>query len=231
LEIPSGKSVAFVGESGSGKSTLLKLIVRLYDGDAGGVYFDGMNIKELSRKSFRSVIGVVPQETVLFNDTIFQNILYGRPDATGEEVVEAAKMAQLDSIIRQLPDGYETVVGERGLKLSGGEKQRIAIARASLRAPRLIVCDEATSALDTSTEKEIMKSLERLARGRTSIFVAHRLSTIRNCDKIVVMANGRVVEQGNHEELMEMQGTYFDMWKAQVRSDAKKEENTNYAYN
>lgn len=231
MEIPSGKSVAFVGESGSGKSTLLKLIVRLYDGDAGGVYFDGMNIKELSRKSFRSVIGVVPQETVLFNDTIFQNILYGRPDATGEEVVEAAKMAQLDSIIRQLPDGYETVVGERGLKLSGGEKQRIAIARASLRAPRLIVCDEATSALDTSTEKEIMKSLERLARGRTSIFVAHRLSTIRNCDKIVVMANGRVVEQGNHEELMEMQGTYFDMWKAQVRSDAKKEENTNYAYN
>lgn len=223
--------MAFVGESGSGKSTLLKLIVRLYDGDAGGVYFDGLNLKELTRKSFRSVIGVVPQDTVLFNDTIFQNILYGRPDATHAEVVEAAKMAQLDSILGRLPDGYETVVGERGLKLSGGEKQRVAIARAFLRAPRLIVCDEATSALDTSTEKEIMKSLERLVRGRTSIFVAHRLSTIQNCDKIVVMANGRVVEQGTHEELMAIKGTYFDMWKAQARSDANREENTNYAYN
>eukprot|EP00210_Caulerpa_lentillifera_P002492 g2389.t1 len=228
LEIPSGKSVAFVGGSGSGKSTLLKLIIRLYDADKGVVLFDGLNVKDLTRRSFRSVIGVVPQDTVLFNHTIFQNILYGRLDATHEEVYEAARMAQLDSTIREFPDGYETVVGERGLKLSGGEKQRLAIARAFLRAPRLIVCDEATSALDTSTEKEIMKSLEKLAVGRTSIFVAHRLSTIQNCDKIVVMANGQIVEEGTHKQLMAMEGRYYDMWEAQTKSDNVKIENAVY---
>ncbi|EIE23470.1 ABC family transporter: mitochondrial ATM1-like protein [Coccomyxa subellipsoidea C-169] len=202
LRVEPGESCAIVGSSGSGKSTLLRLLVRLYDAQSGSVQLDGIDVRELQQSSLRGAVAVVPQDTVLFADTILRNIRYGRPDATFQEIERAAEMAQLKRVIDGMPDGYNTIVGERGLKLSGGEKQRVAIARAFLRGPRLLICDEATSALDTATERSIMASLEELAVGRTSVFVAHRLSTVQRCDKIVVMADGQVVEQGTHEELM-----------------------------
>eukprot|EP00850_Spirogloea_muscicola_P013545 SM000092S24513 [mRNA] locus=s92:457565:463186:+ [translate_table: standard] len=222
-----GQSIAIVGPSGSGKSTIVKLLLRLYDPQAGTVYLDNHEIRSLTMASLRSAVAVVPQDTVggtsfldlarnvLFNDTIGANIRYGRPSAKDEEVEEAAKQAKLYDAIKGMPDGFETMVGERGLKLSGGEKQRVAIARAFLKAPRLLICDEATSALDSPTEAAILKSLKELAKGRTCLFVAHRLSTIMHCDKIIVMEAGVVVEQGTHRELLSRSGTYAHMWTMQ----------------
>jgi ABC-type transport system involved in Fe-S cluster assembly fused permease/ATPase subunit len=218
LSVAPGESVAFVGPSGSGKSSLMKLILRLYDPWSGRIQLDGMDVRNLTREALHSAIAVVPQDTVLFNDTLYSNILYGRPDAGHEQVLEAVEAACLGPALERMPEGLETVVGERGLKLSGGEKQRVAIARAFLKSPRLLLCDEATSALDSSTEAGIMDALTQLARGRTSVFVAHRLSTIQNCDKIVVLRHGRVKEQGSHAELMENGGLYCKMWRLQERA-------------
>eukprot|EP00873_Tetraselmis_striata_P021767 jgi/Tetstr1/442031/TSEL_030212.t1 len=220
--VDAGQSVAIVGPSGSGKSTILKLILRLYDTDSGSIFVDGVDVCNLRLASMREAMAVVPQDTVLFNDTIYHNIEYGRPGATEAEVLEAASMAKLDSTIANMPDGYETLVGERGLKLSGGEKQRVAIARAFLRAPRLLICDESTSALDTNTESGILASLSELAVGRTSVFVAHRLSTIRHCDKIVVMRDGRVIEEGSHDELLRRGAVYHGMWQAQQKAEVEE---------
>ncbi|GAB5094838.1 ATP-binding cassette domain-containing protein [Caballeronia sp. HLA56] len=210
-----GKKLAVVGGSGSGKSTLMKLLFRLYQPTAGVITIDGQNLGEITQKSLREAIGIVPQDTVLFNDTIAYNIAYGRPSATRADVVRAARAAQLDGFIERLPDHYETRVGERGVRLSGGERQRIAIARAILKDPRIIVFDEATSALDTRSERAIQSELDRLAQGRTSIVIAHRLSTVVNADWILVMEHGRIVEQGQHAELIERAGVYARMWSLQ----------------
>lgn len=219
ISVAPGQSVAIVGPSGSGKSTLLRLMVRLYDVKDGSITLNGLNVRDLKQSSLRGSVAVVPQETVLFNDTIYRNIAYGRPGATKAEVEQAAERAQLTEAIGRMANGYMTTVGERGLKLSGGEKQRVAIARAFLREPRLLICDEATSALDTATERGIMDSLTELATGRTSVFVAHRLSTIRNCDKIVVMSAGKVVEEGSHADLMAAGRVYSDMWAMQAEAE------------
>eukprot|EP00850_Spirogloea_muscicola_P006557 SM000031S11566 [mRNA] locus=s31:365488:371156:- [translate_table: standard] len=210
-----GQSIAVVGPSGSGKSTIVKLLLRLYDPQAGTVYLDNHEIRSLTMASLRSAVAVVPQDTVLFNDTIAANIQYGRPSATDEEVEQAAKQAKLYDAIKGMPDGFETMVGERGLKLSGGEKQR---------APRLLICDEATSALDSPTEAAILNSLKELAKGRTCLFVAHRLSTIMHCDKIIVMEAGVVVEQGTHRELLARSGTYAHMWTMQEAEEPSDRE-------
>ncbi|KAL3155600.1 hypothetical protein ABBQ38_010855 [Trebouxia sp. C0009 RCD-2024] len=223
LTVEPGQSVALVGPSGSGKSTILKLLMRLYDVTSGSINLDGIDARELQQASLRAAVAVVPQDTVLFNDTLLSNIAYGKPSASREEIVQAAEMARLTEAIGRFPDGFDTMVGERGLKLSGGEKQRVAIARAFLRAPRLLICDEATSALDTATEQGIMGSLDELATGRTSVFVAHRLSTVQRCDKIIVLSNGMVAEQGTHEELMAARRIYYDMWEVQKAADAEAE--------
>lgn len=220
VDAKPGQSIALVGPSGSGKSTLLKLMLRLYDPDEGHVYIDGADIRTLTFSSLRSAVAVVPQDTVLFNTTIFENIEYGRPGSKREQVVQAAKAARLHESIMKMPAGYDTMVGERGLKLSGGEKQRVAIARAFLRAPRLLVCDEATSALDSATEAGILDSLKQLARGRTTVFVAHRLSTTAHCDIIYVMEKGKLVEQGTHQDLMSLEGEYYKMWMLQQAEEA-----------
>ena len=222
LSVAPGESVAIVGPSGSGKSTVLKLLARLYRADSGHITICGQDIGALRAESLRSRLAVVPQDTVLFNDTILENIRYGRLDATDGEVRQAARLAQLDTAIGRMPEDFDTAVGERGLKLSGGEKQRVAIARAFLRDPLLLVCDEATSALDTATEQGILESLDALARGRTSVFVAHRLSTVKGCDKIVVLSEGAVVEVGTHAELMAAAGVYADMWAMQAGEDAQR---------
>ncbi|KAF6263058.1 ABC family transporter: mitochondrial ATM1-like protein [Scenedesmus sp. NREL 46B-D3] len=216
VKVLPGESVAVVGPSGSGKSTILKLATRLYEAGSGTIKVNGVDVRELQTASLRKSVAVVPQDTVLFNDTILQNIRYGKPNATDEEVIAAARMAHLHEAVLRMPDGYATMVGERGLKLSGGEKQRVAIARAFLRAPRLLICDEATSALDTATEASILGSLNELARGRTSIFVAHRLSTVAGCDRILVLSEGRLVEQGSHAQLLAAGGVYKDMWIRQA---------------
>jgi ATP-binding cassette subfamily B protein len=221
FEIPAGHTVAVVGESGSGKSTLARLLYRFYDVDAGHIRINGMDLRQLTQTSLRAAIAIVPQDTVLFNDTIYYNIQYGRPDATHEEVLAAAQSAQLAEFIEHLPDGYETRVGERGLKLSGGEKQRVAIARALLKNPPLLIFDEATSALDSKTEKAIQASLDNAARGRTTLVIAHRLSTIMNADKILVMDAGRIVERGSHPVLMEMNGRYAQMWALQQQEESE----------
>ncbi|GJP48473.1 hypothetical protein CLOM_g7750 [Closterium sp. NIES-68] len=215
FSIASGESVAIVGPSGSGKSTIVKLLLRLYDPSSGSISFDGIDARELKQESLRQAVAVVPQDTVLFNDSIRYNIAYGRPSASVAEVDRAAGQAKLLDAIQRMPDGFDTVVGERGLKLSGGEKQRVAIARAFLKNPRLLVCDEATSALDSATEANILRSLQQLAAGRSCLFVAHRLSTIKHCDKILVMEAGRVVEQGTHEQLLAAGGKYAAMWMLQ----------------
>ncbi|CAI7740061.1 unnamed protein product [Closterium sp. NIES-54] len=215
FSIAPGESVAIVGPSGSGKSTIVKLLLRLYDPSEGSISFDGTDARELKQESLRQAVAVVPQDTVLFNDSIRYNIAYGRPSASVAEVDRAAGQAKLLDAIRRMPDGFDTVVGERGLKLSGGEKQRVAIARAFLKNPRLLVCDEATSALDSATEANILRSLQQLAAGRSCLFVAHRLSTIKHCDKILVMETGRVVEQGTHEQLLAAGGKYAAMWMLQ----------------
>lgn len=218
--VPAGKSVAIVGTSGSGKSTILRLLYRFFDSDSGAIRIDGRDIREVTLDSLRQCIGVVPQDTVLFNDTIYHNIHYGRLSATEEEVFDAARHASIHDTIMKFPENYSTIVGERGLKLSGGEKQRVSLARAFLKAPSILLCDEATSALDSTTEAEILNALKSLARDRTSIFIAHRLTTAMQCDEIVVLENGKVVEQGPHDVLLSRAGRYAQLWGQQNNSDA-----------
>ncbi|EEF29455.1 ABC transporter B family member 25, mitochondrial isoform X2 [Ricinus communis] len=213
--VPAGKSVAIVGTSGSGKSTILRLVFRFFDTHSGNIRIDGQDIRDITLNSLRRSIGVVPQDTVLFNDTIFHNIHYGRLSATEEEVYDAARHAAIHDTIMNFPEKYSTVVGERGLKLSGGEKQRVALARAFLKAPPILLCDEATSALDSTTEAEILSALKSLANDRTSVFVAHRLTTAMQCDEIIVLENGKVVEQGPHEVLLTKAGRYAQLWAQQ----------------
>jgi len=220
IEARPGEKIAIVGPSGSGKSTLLRLLVRMYDTDDGAVLLDGLDVKSLHANSIRHAVAVVPQDTVLFNDSVYNNIAYGKVGSCYDEVVQAARAAKLDTAVKTMTGGYDTVVGERGLKLSGGEKQRVSLARAFLRSPRLLICDEATSALDTATERSIMTSLTELAAGRTSVFVAHRLSTVQECDRIYVLSEGEVKEEGGHGELMARRGMYYDMWNAQEAAEA-----------
>lgn len=215
FEIKPGSQVAVVGPSGSGKSTILKLTTRFFDPDEGAVYIEGHDVRDLTLDSLRRSIGVVPQETCLFNETIFTNIQYSKPDATREEVIEAAKLADIHESIMKLPKGYDTVVGERGVKLSGGEKQRIAIARVILKNPKIVICDEATSSLDSTSEHSIIQNLRRVTHGRTCIYVAHRLSTITHCDDIIVLDKGVIVERGNHQQLLALNGLYASMWRLQ----------------
>jgi ABC-type transport system involved in Fe-S cluster assembly fused permease/ATPase subunit len=224
FEVPAGKMVAMVGPSGAGKSTISRILFRFYDITGGRVTIDSQDIRDVTQKSLRAAIGVVPQDTVLFNDTIFYNIKYGRPNARDEEVYEAARLAQIDPIIRQLPYGYQTMVGERGLKLSGGEKQRVAIARTILKGPPILILDEATSALDSHTEKEIQDALDRVAKNRTTLVIAHRLSTIVHADNILVLEKGRLVEQGTHAELLAKDGLYASLWNRQRRAEQAREE-------
>jgi ABC-type transport system involved in Fe-S cluster assembly fused permease/ATPase subunit len=218
--IPAGRTVAVVGPSGAGKSTLARLLYRFYDVQRGRVSIDGQDIRDCTQTSVRAAIGIVPQDTVLFNDTIFYNIAYGRSDATREEVLEAARAAHINDFIEALPDGYETRVGERGLKLSGGEKQRVAIARAILKNPPILIFDEATSALDSKSEKAIQEELSRIAAQRTTLVIAHRLSTVVDADQILVMEGGRVVERGTHRELLDAGGTYAQMWALQQQEES-----------
>ncbi len=223
FRVPAGNTVAIVGSSGAGKSTVSRILFRFYDVASGSVKIDGQDIREVQQTSLRAAIGVVPQDTVLFNDTIYYNIAYGRPDASREEVEQAARMARIHDFIMALPLGYEATVGERGLKLSGGEKQRVAIARTILKNPRILLFDEATSALDTRTEQEIQRSLEEVSRGRTTVVIAHRLSTVINADEIVVLDRGRIVERGRHGELLARGGLYADMWSRQQEAAAEAE--------
>ncbi len=223
FDVPAGKTVAIVGPSGAGKSTLSRLLFRLYDVSGGRILIDGQDIRDVTQESLRAAIGMVPQDTVLFNDTIRYNIRYGRWDASDEEVEAAARTAQIDDFIRMSPKGYETEVGERGLKLSGGEKQRVAIARTVLKAPPILVLDEATSALDSHTEHEIQEALERVSRNRTSLVIAHRLSTIVGADEIIVLDRGRIVERGTHVELLAAEGVYASMWNRQREAEEARE--------
>jgi ATP-binding cassette subfamily B protein len=217
FEIPAGRTLAVVGHSGSGKSTLARLLFRFYDVNGGAIRINGEDIRQLTQASLRARIGIVPQDTVLFNDTLEYNIRYGRPDASFEEVQEAARAAHLAEFIERLPDGYDTRVGERGLKLSGGEKQRVAIARTLLKNPPILIFDEATSALDSKTEKAIQAELEQAAIGRTALIIAHRLSTVMSADEILVLDGGKVVERGTHRALLERDGAYAHMWALQLQ--------------
>jgi ABC-type transport system involved in Fe-S cluster assembly fused permease/ATPase subunit len=223
FEVPAGKTVAIVGPSGAGKSTISRLLFRLYDVSAGRILIDGQDIRNVTQASLRASIGMVPQDTVLFNDTIRYNIRYGRWDASDAEVEQAARLAQIDGFIRMSPKGYETQVGERGLKLSGGEKQRVAIARTVLKAPPILLLDEATSALDSHTEQEIQDALERVSRNRTSLVIAHRLSTIVGADEIIVLDQGRIAERGTHSRLLVSGGLYASMWNRQREAQEARE--------
>ena len=217
FDIPAGKTVAVVGASGAGKSTLSRLLFRFYDVGAGRITLNGVDIRELTQASLRAHIGIVPQDTVLFNDSIYYNIAYGRPDACREQVIEAARAAHIHDFVSQLPDGYDTVVGERGLKLSGGEKQRVAIARTLLKNPPILIFDEATSALDSHTEKAIQAELAEIAAQRTTLIIAHRLSTVVDAHQIVVMEGGRIIEQGSFRDLLDRQGRFAQMWQLQLQ--------------
>lgn len=215
FEVPAGKTVAVVGPSGAGKSTISRLLYRFYDIQKGSITVDGQDVRDVTQKSLRSAIGMVPQDTVLFNDTIAYNIRYGRPSATDEEIQAAAEVAQIARFISDLPDGFQTKVGERGLKLSGGEKQRVAIARTVLKAPPILILDEATSALDTTTEQEIQAALDVVSENRTTLVIAHRLSTVIGADEIIVLKGGEIAERGTHGELLAMNGLYASMWNRQ----------------
>jgi len=219
FEVLAGQTIAVVGPSGAGKSTISRLIYRFYDAIEGSVEIDGQDVRDITQKSLRAAVGMVPQDTVLFNDTIAYNIRYGRPDATDEEVHEAARLAQISDFIASLPQGYDTPVGERGLKLSGGEKQRVAIARTILKSPPILILDEATSALDTQTEREIQSALDHVSQNRTTLVIAHRLSTVINADEIIVLRAGEIAERGNHESLLAQDGLYAQMWNRQREVD------------
>ena len=215
FEVPNGKKVAIVGPTGAGKSTISRLLFRFYDPTNGSIYINDENINSISQHSLRKIIGVVPQDTVLFNDTILYNISYGNPKASEDDIINAAKNADIHDFVISLPDGYETIVGERGLKLSGGEKQRVAIARTFLKNPKILFFDEATSALDSSTEKEIQKNLENISKNKTTLIIAHRLSTAAYADNIIVLDKGSIIEQGSHNYLLDLKGKYFEMWEKQ----------------
>ena len=220
VDIPAGQTIAIVGPSGSGKSTIGRLLFRFYDVNTGAVRIDGQDLRDVTQQSLHQAIGVVPQDTVLFNDTIYYNIAYGREDATHTEIIKAARDSQIHDFIMSLPDQYDTLVGERGLKLSGGEKQRVGIARTLLKDPPILLLDEATSALDSETEHDIQEALERAGQGRTVITIAHRLSTVLNADRIVVLENGEVVETGTHNDLLKQKGRYLDLWTLQRSEQA-----------
>jgi len=215
FKLPEGKSLAIVGPTGAGKSTISKLLFRFYDPSSGEILINNKNIKDYRQLDLRKIIGIVPQDTVLFNDTIYYNISYGKPNATKEEIINAAKIAGIHHFIENIPDKYNTIVGERGLKLSGGEKQRVSIARTVLKNPSIYFFDEATSSLDTSTEKEIIKNLEAISKNKTTLIIAHRLSTVSNADNIIVINQGKIVESGNHQKLLNEYGLYADMWNKQ----------------
>ena len=221
-DVKPGEMIAFVGPSGAGKSTVASLLPRFYDATNGSITIDGQDIRKVTLDSLREQVGIVPQETVLFNGSVYDNILYGRLDATREEVEAAAKAANAHDFIMQLPNGYETMLGDRGMNISGGQRQRISIARAILKNPQILILDEATSALDTESERVVQEALDRLMVGRTSFVIAHRLSTIKNADKIMVLEKGQLIEQGNHDELMAMDGLYAHLYKIQYRSKEAK---------
>ena len=223
FEVPAGKTVAIVGPSGAGKSTISRLLFRFYDIQSGSIRIDGQDIRDVTQESLRAAIGMVPQDTVLFNDTILYNIRYGRMSATEEEVARAAELAQIRDFILQLPEGFKTMVGERGLKLSGGEKQRVAIARTILKAPPILMLDEATSALDTQTEQEIQAALDLVSQGRTTLVIAHRLSTVISADEIIVLKDGQIAERGRHAELLARRGLYAQMWDRQREATEAEE--------
>jgi ATP-binding cassette subfamily B protein len=224
FEVPAGKTVAIVGPSGAGKSTISRLLYRFYDIQSGNIVIDGQNLRDVTQKSLRSAIGMVPQDTVLFNDTIAYNIRYGRIDASDDEVNRAADLAQIGDFIRGLPEGFNAMVGERGLKLSGGEKQRVAIARTILKAPPILILDEATSALDTATEQEIQAALDFVSKGRTTLVIAHRLSTVVSADEIIVLKNGEIAERGRHTDLLAQKGLYASMWDRQREATEAEEQ-------
>ena len=222
FDVPAGQTVAIVGPTGAGKSTISRLLLRFYDVTSGSVSIDGQDIQDITQDSLRAALGVVPQDTVLFNDTIGYNIHYGDLTASPAAVEHAAKYAQIDKFIADLPDGYDTEVGERGLKLSGGEKQRVAIARTILKAPPILILDEATSSLDSRTEQGIKSALDKIAKDRTTVVIAHRLSTVTDADEIIVLDGGEIKERGTHAHLLTQNGLYADMWTRQLeKSDAE----------